>query len=83
MKDYIHYISGYCGYFLLTLVSVRFLRVNDMTGFSMSLIALLLLIIYVEFMEKKSGKPKYSGLITFVLSVVFLLASMDYISDLV
>ncbi|WP_161797353.1 hypothetical protein [Guptibacillus hwajinpoensis] len=51
---------------------------NDLTGNIMTWIGLILLIIYVEFMEKKSGKPKHSRLIKFVLSVVFLLVSLDY-----
>ncbi|MDP4549584.1 hypothetical protein Q9251_01660 [Alkalihalobacillus macyae] len=83
MKDYIYYVSGYCGYFLLSLVSVRFLIHDDMTGLIMCLIGLLLLITYVEFMEKKNGKPRYSGFIKIAISLVFILGSMAFIYDLV
>ncbi|MBN8208983.1 hypothetical protein JI666_09525 [Bacillus sp. NTK071] len=83
MKHYIHYVCGYLGYFLLALVSIRFQMANDMTGFILTWVGLMLLITYVEFMEKKSDKPKYSGYIKFGLSVVFLLTTLGFIYDFI
>lgn len=66
---------GYLGYFLIGFMALRALLIQDDTeGFNALVLGLLLLVSYVQFLEKKHETPKYSGYIKLALIIVFLIS---------
>ncbi|CAM3850939.1 hypothetical protein [Alkalicoccus chagannorensis] len=74
MKQYVHFTLGHAGYFLIGFMAMRALAAEDMQGFVMLNIGMLLLIIYVHFLERYLEKPKYSGSIKASLMALFLVS---------
>lgn len=71
-KNLIQFTMGYVGYFLMGFIALKTLFVHDdKAGFIISVVGLLLLVTYMQFLEKKQGSPKYGGYIKLILFVVF------------
>ncbi len=79
-RNLIQFTMGYVGYFLMGFIALKTLFVyDDKAGFIILVVGLLLLVTYMQFLEKKRGSPKYSGYIKLILFIGFSISAFTLI----